>query len=852
MESFLATTLTYDDVVSPNVEDDIGSNAPLVLEIQSAVETEFEDTKVPAFSTFQGETTPQKTTIHDVLSLRCSPRLNNGKSIKHLCKDQKMLEDGTLQICAQMLFDTFEEMYEYVLKFSQQNGFTISRSTHRYKKESENDKAKIFERFPVGSFALKTSFTQRGTFKCTSGSGCPFEVRFTHVKNAKDNTYKYGIKPEGLNLEHNGHAFKIPKLNKEGSVCFELIHREKELTRCEAHFIRDLAIFTCDNIGKIRENMQRKYLNRNYESNLLKRVVNKYRDDYFGKGRDQINQLVRHGNQMKENGGAFDLYIDGTFRLKAFILQTKEMRSYASMYNDFVILDGTHGTNRYGLILEPPTLVDCMGRSVIAGIPICEVEENEFSSKILLTLGLQKDGATLMTDEGSAFFGLAESLGMTHILCAFHFQKKGDSAVGGLGDFKAEFLHGFKDLIFHDYESSDKFDVAFKSLQTTLNEQCPDAKDASTLLHGLYKKRYKIGRTFTKDVFTCGHTSTARGEGTNSSIKGRGDLKKVMKGFGLFMLVEHILLLFQRRQGEAIKEIVDYLKKKSNDSPKCKEYRECSKYVYDIWSANAAVAASFNNTELLDDTPKDNTRRWKVVSPKAVTSYVTIYNSGHHPTCTCGQYCSTKIPCPCICAIFFNLKRLNYKAEDLHPRWRMDHHPLWKAAHDALGFSLTEGFVDAINVSNEFDPKGRISSSKGSNKAFVPKDAINKINAPKKQDMKYAQLKVTFDKIAQYAVSDNLMFQRYMALFLQEVAYLDQRANGNHNILESAFGESVACPTQDTEAYPTHDNEYTIDACQTEYVLPPLTKLARKRARITQIDVANKSKYRYSRVKVKK
>jgi hypothetical protein len=262
----------------------------------------------------QEKTTPTKVNWNNkTLSLRCSPRLNSGKSTKHLSDGPTMSEVAGLQVSPSLLFDTYEDLYCHMSTYAQQNGFKINKSNHHCKQETKDGKAKILERFPVGSLDLKTNFVQRGVIKCSSESGCKFEVRFTHVKDEKDNVYKYIIKQEGFNLEHSGHLLTVANTESR-RVSYEMIHREKQLTDKELHFLCDLAIFTGDNVGKIRTNMQRRFPGHNYDSNLLKRVVNKYRDEFYGKGRDQINKLIRLGIEERERGGAFDLYSDDTYR----------------------------------------------------------------------------------------------------------------------------------------------------------------------------------------------------------------------------------------------------------------------------------------------------------------------------------------------------------------------------------------------------------------------------------------------------------------------------------------------------------------------------------------------------------
>jgi hypothetical protein len=51
-------------------------------------------------------------------------------------------------------------------------------------------------------------------------------------------------------------------------------------------------------------------------------------------------------------------------RINDVILQSPSMASYASAYNDFVIVDGTFLVTAYDLKLIIATTVDCLGKSV--------------------------------------------------------------------------------------------------------------------------------------------------------------------------------------------------------------------------------------------------------------------------------------------------------------------------------------------------------------------------------------------------------------------------------------------------------------------------------------------------------
>ena len=56
-------------------------------------------------------------------------------------------------------------------------------------------------------------------------------------------------------------------------------------------------------------------------------------------------------------------------------IEKKLMKEYAQTYGQyFACVDGTNGTNQYGLICVPHTSVDCLGKSVIVGVSFMRTE----------------------------------------------------------------------------------------------------------------------------------------------------------------------------------------------------------------------------------------------------------------------------------------------------------------------------------------------------------------------------------------------------------------------------------------------------------------------------------------------
>jgi hypothetical protein len=169
------------------------------------------------------------------------------------------------------------------------------------------------------------------------------------------------------------------------------------------------------------------------------------------------------------------------------------MLSYASAYGDFTIVDGTHNVTAYDLKLMPFTNVDCLGKNVVSGV-LLDVSENTTSiSEALALFHLNIPGATLMTDGGSAYPGVASDAAMTHILCSYHFQQDIFSSCGGMGPLADAFKKDAMALIYVSFASVESFDQqAMKHLDTYSQHS-----SAIICIKKILANKWKVCRTFT-------------------------------------------------------------------------------------------------------------------------------------------------------------------------------------------------------------------------------------------------------------------------------------------------------------------------------------------------------------------
>jgi hypothetical protein len=55
------------------------------------------------------------------------------------------------------------------------------------------------------------------------------------------------------------------------------------------------------------------------------------------------------------------------------------------------------------------------------------------------------------------------------------------------------------------------------------------------------------------------------------------------------------------------------------------------------------------------------------------------------PTCTCGKFQSTWIPCSHICAVYGRIPNKLFVVNNLHPHWHLKNHPLFEKGLETLG-----------------------------------------------------------------------------------------------------------------------------------------------------------------------
>ena len=444
-----------------------------------------------------------------------------------------------------------------------------------------------------------------------------------------------------------------------------------------------------------------------YTSHLMSSIIASV-GEVTGTTGHQLKELLDLGSVIKAKGGFFDYQLDEENTLTCLAIQTALMREYSKAYGDFNLQDGTHSINRYNEILVPTCVVDCLGRTRMAAL--CLLDSENAPELLTMCQGLEtllRKGATYMTDEAGAFAVIASHFEMTHLLCVDHFKTKIFGASGNLGPLHDDFVKDISKALFEDLGLVKRLDCHLGVMAQTYK---PPA--ALELIREVDEKKDRVCFTCTKVHFTAGHVATQRIEGNNSCIKEKGDLKKDLKKMNNYTLVRHVLDMAEHKELDAVDEIkrlVEHGKKWSDyvdtrwkeSGHRCSDIRECVKVRQeaDLLGKGRGTVWSVPSRTGIDE--KDHiVCTW--INHEAPNA-----RSRHPPSCDCGRFTSSGIPCAHICYVFTVSKNALWDELNLAPRWRLSSHPLCDHARSKLNISAipnttctstTEPVVDTIKV----------------------------------------------------------------------------------------------------------------------------------------------------------
>lgn len=148
------------------------------------------------------------------------------------------------------------------------------------------------------------------------------------------------------------------------------------------------------------------------------------------------------------------------------------------------------------LIIDQSALYD-VGRNCVTGLIFDESENSISLGDGLTAFGLDREGATLMTDGGSAFPSVATEKNMVHTLCTQHFQKDIFASTGGLGSSAQNFQHDAMELIYHPFCTTSEFEAAYHKAVSVYR-----SAGAASCLTKIYHDKQKVCAAYT-GYYSC-------------------------------------------------------------------------------------------------------------------------------------------------------------------------------------------------------------------------------------------------------------------------------------------------------------------------------------------------------------
>jgi len=290
---------------------------------------------------------------------------------------------------------------------------------------------------------------------------------------------------------------------------------------------------------------------------------------HFGNDHDSMARFMELGDQIRDSGGVFKFTIGVDSRVSEIFIMKSSMKSYAEMYGDFVINDGTANVDKYGLIAMLNTLVDSLGLSIMQSYSLFRSEHSDHLTKALVYFGLDLADQTLMTDDGPAYYIVAQKLKKVHMLCTQHYHNRILHARAGLKHLADDFMKAMFDAIYKDFGTTSAFSDHISACLSKFGH----ADEACKFMKQLVKDQDLVCRTYTTYYFSASCKATQRGEGTNSRIKGGGSKKKELREFNFLQFLQWYLDQVELQEEKSLIIIVKLIEGN----------RKWSNYVQSAW-----------------------------------------------------------------------------------------------------------------------------------------------------------------------------------------------------------------------------------------------------------------------------
>ena len=279
-----------------------------------------------------------------------------------------------------------------------------------------------------------------------------------------------------------------------------------------------------------------------------------------------------------------------------------------------------------------------------------------------------------MTDEGSAFPLVCETMDWVHILDRKHFTDQISTKLANLSDPDA-FRLSITEIL--DSPSISVYTTLMKSANNVYRTH-----QAKAFLKKIELNKKRLVYCYTSKYFTAAQVSTQRSEGGMSVIKGNGTVKKYLRNATYIESLDRISQTARKQDRDAR----DELKRcRQNGFMVGERFRQnLDKAIIDSMLLSYVSPSSSDSSKHIVKVNK-NSEIFCEVNLKGNTvwqgfQYTTI-------TGTCPYYKSTLLICPCACAAA-QRREINIKDPmHAHPRYLIGHHPLWPIAISDLTLS---------------------------------------------------------------------------------------------------------------------------------------------------------------------
>jgi hypothetical protein len=310
-------------------------------------------------------------------------------------------------------------------------------------------------------------------------------------------------------------------------------------------------------------------------------------------------------------------------------------------------------------------------------------------SNVLSSASPDSSAPAFMTDEGPSFPLVAESAGWNHLLDRKHFTQQIMSSWAGLQDpqqFKSD-VHSLLDLANADLFESE--------LALCLDEYRTDK--AQQLLKKISLLKHKLAYAYTKHYFTAGHVSDQRCEGGMSAIKANGKLSLMLSN-GTYSTAQTRIQQVTRDHDIAALEEMKYCRINLMKTGK--------KYAAQFLLTKASAL----KYQVVKQVSPLCTTQWTVKEREESTAEYLVDVNGDVEwrgkkftcvTCTCSFYTSTRMICPCGCAVMQRMGMDIDSIQNVHPYWHQWYHPLWG---EALQRSFLPDYEDSPNRISPTEP----------------------------------------------------------------------------------------------------------------------------------------------------